>query len=293
MEDINNNIITPDQSVAQQSETPSIQPNQKPKSNIYKYLFFIILIVFLYLFGGIIFSVITNKKNSQLSNNNVIKPTPTIVSRETIESVPQPTTPASCSPTNIIDKSVYKDSKITNWIDYENSEFGFAFSYPKEFGKVKVTSSLGFGCVGGRIIRFMFYQKEEDCIKGYGWTCGNVIEIEAAAPDFSGHGNDRASAYSAGYTKNKDGSVSYKLLTEKSLEDIPEYKNPIFFKGINTEGIIRLSWSEMSNKNFVKIIFNLKNDEITGIGFMTNDVIGETKNADVLKSITKTFRLLN
>lgn len=292
MEDIN---ITND--INQPAKTPPIEPKISKLNNTHKYflILFAILIV-LYLFGGITFSLITSKKKPQLSNNNIIKPTPTFVSTPTTRSIPQPTTPASCYPINIVDKSVYKDSKITNWIDYENSEFGFTFSYPKEFGKVKVTSTIGEGChteSQARVIKFMFYQKEEDCTKGQGWTCGNVIEIEATAPDFSGYGNDRQNAYSAGYIKKSDGSVSYKLLTQKLLEDIPEYRNPIFFKGINTEGIIDSFLDGMYNKNIVKIIFNLKHQEITGIGFMTMDEIGETKNAEILKSIAKTFRLLN
>ncbi len=282
--------------INQPVETPLINPITPKPNNTQKYLLILFaILIILYLFGGI-FSQILQTKKSKLSNNRIIEPTPTFVSTPTPRSIPLPTTPASCLPTNIIDKSVYKGSNITDWIDYENSEFGFAFSYPKEFGKVKVTSTIGEGChteSQARVIKFMFYQKEEDCTNGHGWTCGNVIEIEAAAPDFSGYGNDRQDAYSAGFIKNKDGSVSYKLITQKLLEDIPEYRNPIFFKGINTEGIIDSFLDGMYNKNITKIIFNLKHQEITGIGFMTMDEIGETKNTEVLKSIATTFRLLN
>jgi hypothetical protein len=41
-----------------------------------------------------------------------------------------------------------------------------------------------------------------------------------------------------------------------------------------------------------RIIFNLKHSELTGFEFMSHDAVGSSSNAENLKAVAKTFRLL-
>lgn len=121
MEDVNNNVITPDKSVIQQPQTPPVE--QTPKlNNIYKYLFLITLII---LFGGIIyFYFILSNIKSELSllkkESNISNIIPTDIPVQTIQQINQDTNQTKDLTVTIQPSEILKISDIqielpNNW----------------------------------------------------------------------------------------------------------------------------------------------------------------------------------
>lgn len=282
--------------INQPVETSSINPINPKPNNIYKYLFFVTLIL---LFGLVVYLYINTSKNnnSQLLSNTIMM------------DVAEPTLTQTNDPKNEINKIP------DGWIEYKNEDLNFAFYYPKEYGEVKESSTYGSEGDYGKLFTFSFNDK--NCPTSF---CGKVIEMGAAAPNFGGIGTGRAMAISAGYYKNKDGSVTERLLSRKFGEWDSKYlKNfswydpwtiensanidikitkytPTYFQGDYLEGVLqKIEHNDYHVDDILTVTFNLGHNpfDITGFQFMTFDEPGETKNAESLKSVAKTFRLLN
>ena len=190
-------------------------------------------------------------------------------------------------------KEVSKSSIPEGWIEYKNEEFGFAFAYPQAYGSVQATPTYGTENRNGRLIQITFTKMCDTCKAGetnpfaIDMRSPGLVEIGAASPQFGGVGTGRPMADSAGYTINSNGTVTFK----RSIGQAQSGKYPTF-QANNTNGILVQMNDEWQKAVYTGIIFNLKHSELTGIEFMTHDYPGQGSNADNLKSIAKTFRLL-
>ena len=185
------------------------------------------------------------------------------------------------------------------WVEYKNTEFGFAFVYPQKYGKVKIGQTYGTEGEYGRLISFAFTTLCVTCEPGQtdtrasGLASPGRIEMGAVAPDFGGVGTSKPIAgipWGAGYTKNPNGTLSPNYW--RSQNPKKEFNYPAF-KGENIEGLLIQYEDDFHNLFRTSVVFNLRHKEIQGFEFMTHDKIGESKNAENLKSVARSFRLLD
>lgn len=189
------------------------------------------------------------------------------------------------------------------WVEYKNIEFGFAFAYPKKYGGVEVNPAYGTEGKYGRLIQFTFTTLCDTCEPGKTntWTIDlnspGIIEMGGANHTFGGVGTSRPIAglpWGAGYVQTSDRTVSPKWSPPPYWQEKDRIKAryPVF-RGKNVEGLLIQLEDEFHNLYRTSVVFNLKHQEITGFEFMTHDKIGKNNNTENLKSVAKTFRLLD
>jgi prepilin-type N-terminal cleavage/methylation domain-containing protein len=159
------------------------------------------------------------------------------------------------------------------WTTYDNETLGFSFNYPSEYGGVKEDSS--YGSENQNALRYTFYFEkicpscDTDNPYAVDMASDGIVEIGANTSEFGGIGTGRPYASSAGF----DGEGN--------------------FQADGTKGLLKTTTDDLHNKVRTTIEFNLtKSAEATGIMFMTNDEPNESSNAENLKQIAKTFKLL-
>lgn len=187
---------------------------------------------------------------------------------------PQTSTSQKAEKTQLSNNSVEEKSSIpSGWITYENKDLGFSFYYPSEYGKVKEDSS--YGSENQNALRYTFYFEKicptcnTDNPFAVDMASDGIVEIGATTAKFGGIGTGRPYASSAGF--NGEGN----------------------FQANSTKGLLKTTTDDMNKKVQTTVEFNLtKSNKATGIMFMTHDEPGETANAENLKNIAKTFKLL-
>ncbi len=172
------------------------------------------------------------------------------------------------------DTSVNTEENVpSGWFTYENSSLGFSFSHPSEYGKVKEDSEYGSENQNALLYTFYFEKMCPTCNSGSPFTVDmasdGIVEIGATTANFGGVGTSRPLAISSGFSGEGN------------------------FQANGVKGLLKTTTDDWNETVRTTIEFNLtKSSSATGIMFMTNDKPGGTKNAENLKSIAKTFKLL-
>lgn len=161
----------------------------------------------------------------------------------------------------------------SDWITYQNDDFGFSFDYPSEYGKVTVDSSYGSENQNALLHTFYFEKVCPVCNTDNPFSVDmasdGIVEIGATTAKFGGIGTGRPYASSAGFSGEGN------------------------FQANGTNGLLKTTTDDWHKKVKTTIEFNLtRSSNATGIMFMTHDEPGETTNAQNLIKIAETFKVL-
>lgn len=169
------------------------------------------------------------------------------------------------------------------WVRYENSEYGFSFAYPVEWGDAWVGEiSYGSEKKAGPH-RSIYFADCEDCDPS---TDNPIPLIGITAKDFGGIGISRPLATAAGYARNSDGSfnIDKKVYAKDDTSELALINEVLF---------VRYSDAPWHDADFTIAVANLPNGgEYSGISFVASDNVGETENSDVLRSIVETYEAI-
>jgi hypothetical protein len=199
-------------------------------------------------------------------------------------------TPDPLAPSSASDEALMSGDGTPK--EYVNEQLKFAFTYPAKYGTITTDLIRDADTSGGLAYEFHFTKMCDTCTPGLLNTRNiplqspNIIQMGAANAQFTPETKGRPQADFAGFTRNADGSVSFK---GKQTYTGISFKT---FEAIGTEGL-ELEFDEPTlHLHQTSIVFNLKSSVVTGYEFMTHDKIGENTNARNLEEVAKTFRLL-
>lgn len=179
------------------------------------------------------------------------------------------------------------DAHPAGWVTYKNEEYGFRFDYPSVWGEVQVSEVFyGSEVVAGpaRLIKFSGCN---GCDPPEAFPLGLPPNIGVASRDFGGVGTSRPTPTWGGYTKNNDGTYTLHSRQPRELSPSPGL---LEVSETNDMLFVREAASELHNVDVSYLVVNLSNaGTYTGLTFIVDDKVGETRNAELLKAIAKTI----